>query len=264
MNKVNVSGTAVRRFNRFELKYIVPRSVGKAFRKEIIDHLVPDRRGGTYYLSSLYYDSPRYGCYAEKIEGDKVRRKVRIRHYETADALTPDTTVFVEVKQRVNRVTQKRRTPMRYADAAALCTDRVAPLMDEPQDQAVVDEVYGLCSQWQLRPTAITSYQREAWEGTDYDPGTRVTIDTNIRYRVADLDLSSKNAGRYAYHPMIELIEVKVNERIPSWLAEIVSRLDLTITRTSKYCQSIEAGGCQPATSLILPADLDPRFRKIR
>jgi hypothetical protein len=264
MNKVNISGTAVRRFNRFELKYIVPRSVGQAFRSEIAHHLVPDHRGASYYLSSLYYDSPRYGCYAEKVEGDRVRRKVRIRHYETEAVLTPDATVFLEVKQRVNRVTQKRRAPLPLAAAMALCTDRIASEVDDPRDQAVVDEVYALCSQWQLRPAAITSYHREAWNGTEYDPGTRVTIDTNLRYRVTDLDLSSKNAGRYAYHPMIELIEVKVNERIPSWLAEIVSRLDLTITRTSKYCQSVEAGGRQPATSLILPADLDPGFRKIR
>ncbi|MDG6105190.1 hypothetical protein Daura_33910 [Dactylosporangium aurantiacum] len=45
------------------------------------------------------------------------RRKLRIRHQGDRFGGTDDTTVHVEIKQRVNRVTQQRRVPLRYRPA---------------------------------------------------------------------------------------------------------------------------------------------------
>lgn len=98
-------------FNRFELKYLVPVEQAADIRDELAERMDRDLHSpvGGYGVWSLYYDTPRLRFYWEKIEGLKFRRKLRIRHYGSPDGVTDDSPVCVEIKQRVNRVTQKRR-----------------------------------------------------------------------------------------------------------------------------------------------------------
>ena len=256
----------IRRFNRFELKYLVPIRDAERFKEALRRNLVPDNHGdsaGCYYLSSLYYDSPDYRCYWEKVDGIKFRRKLRIRHYETAGPLTPDTPVFVEIKQRVNRVTQKRRVLLPYGQALRLCNERRAP---EPggADPAVppkdggtfppkdggtfppkdggtfIDEILAMTWEYNLRPASIVRYARQALVGTEYDIGLRVTFDTDLTYRTGDLALHEPKSGLPLFPAGWTVIEIKVNERIPYWLTELVAIHNLGLVRVSKYCRSIE------------------------
>jgi hypothetical protein len=214
----------IRKFNRFELKYLLPIEAADLFRQELGAYLKPDGYGddeGSYAVSSLYYDSPAYRFYWEKMEGLKFRRKLRIRHYETQAELTPDTAVFVEIKQRLDRVTQKRRVLLPYGDALRLCNERVMP-EHRPQDRMVIEEIHSMVWQYNLRPISLVSYLRQAYVGADYDVGLRVTFDTNLRYRSRDLQLHSKQIGRFMASPGIVVMEIKVNERIPYWLTELI------------------------------------------
>ena len=236
---------ALRTFNRFELKYVVTKRDIDRLRPEIARYMVRDPyadENGSYMLSSLYYDSPRLDCYWAKLDGLKFRRKVRIRHYEQADPLTDDTLVFVEIKQRIDRVTQKRRAVLPYGDARELCDELLVP-DHEPVDGPVVDEVYELLIRHRLRPTCITSYQREPWLGGDYDPGLRITFDFDLRYRVHDLELDSKHPGKFMFPPQFAVLEIKLNDRAPYWLTHLVARNNLQLTRMSKYCTSLEVAG---------------------
>jgi SPX domain protein involved in polyphosphate accumulation len=245
MNDIN---SAIRKFNRFELKYLLPIEAAGPFRHELGAYLKPDSHGngeGSYAVSSLYYDSARYRFYWEKMEGIRFRRKLRIRHYETQAALTPDTEVFVEIKQRLDRVTQKRRALLPYRDALQLCNERVIP-NHRPQDRPVIEEIYSMLWQYNLRPTSLVSYLRQAYVGTDYDVGLRITFDTNLRYRPRDLELHSKHIGRLMAPPGMVVMEVKVNERIPYWLTELVGKHNFRLVRVSKYCQSLEVADRVP------------------
>ncbi|MEU3120556.1 VTC domain-containing protein, partial [Streptomyces albidoflavus] len=98
-------------FNRFELKYLVPVEQAAQIRDELAERMERDAHSpvGGYGVWSLYYDTPQLRFYWEKIEGLKFRRKLRIRHYGDLDGVTDASPVCVEIKQRVNRVTQKRR-----------------------------------------------------------------------------------------------------------------------------------------------------------
>jgi SPX domain protein involved in polyphosphate accumulation len=119
----NISHT-IRRFNRFELKYLITLREAERFKTALRAYLIDDEHGsgnGSYALTSLYYDSPDFRCYWEKVDGIKFRRKLRIRRYETEAPLTADTPVFIEIKQRLDRVTQKRRVILPYRDALLLC-----------------------------------------------------------------------------------------------------------------------------------------------
>lgn len=94
-----------------------PRGAAAEIRDELGERMDRDLNSpvGGYGVWSLYYDSPpELRFYWEKIEGLKFRRKLRIRHYGDPVGVTDDSPpVCVEIKQRVNRVTQKRRITLR-------------------------------------------------------------------------------------------------------------------------------------------------------
>ncbi len=232
---------AVRTFNRYELKYVVRTSRIPTIRAAVAGRLDPDVHAvdGRYVLTSLYYDSPDLACFWSKIDGESHRRKVRIRHYERRDRLGIDDPVYIEIKQRRNRTTQKRRVKLAYVQANQLCSGQRMSLPDE-RDQGVADEVLDMARRYELRPTAITSYQREAWEGSWMDRGVRVTFDTDLRSRTSQLDLAARVPGVPLMPPGLAVVEIKVNDRIPRWLVRVVAQLDLQVQTLSKYCTAVQ------------------------
>jgi len=234
----------VRSFNRFELKYLVTLQQVERLRSALAAYLVPDEHSpheGCYHLASLYYDSTDLRCYWEKLDGLKFRRKLRIRCYENGSALTDDTPVFVEIKQRVDRVTQKRRAFLRYADARRLCDDREIPAHTDAE-RPFIEEAHTFLWQYDLRPTSIVRYERQALIGANYDIGLRVTFDTALTSQRDHLLLHEPPAGQPMLGGNWAVMEIKVNERLPYWLTELIGAHNLQLVRISKYCRSIEAG----------------------
>ncbi len=245
----NLSHT-IRKFNRFELKYLITQKQAVQFKSALGAYLLPDEHGhndGCYALASLYYDSSDLRCYWEKMDGIKFRRKLRIRRYETGEVLTDETPVFVEIKQRVARVTQKRRASLRYGEALRLCNDR--QIHDHaPGDRAAIEEICAFVWQYDLRPASIVRYIRQAFMGTDYDIGLRVTFDTALTAQTHPLHLHELPSGVPILGANWVVMEIKVNERIPYWLSEMVAAHNLQIIHLSKYCRSIEATQDMPST----------------
>lgn len=244
-------------FNRYELKYLVPSGQVSDIRDELTARMGRDGNAGprAYGVWSLYYDTDRLRFYHEKIEGLKFRRKLRIRRYgEVGVDPSEDTPVSVEIKQRVNRVTQKRRVILPYDVARDLC-DRRLHVRHPGVDQAFVDEVLDLIIRLDLRPVAMTGYRREPYVGIDADLGLRVTLDHRIRGRDRDFDLRAETENRYIIAPDLAVMEVKANERAPYWVTDMAARHGLQIQRISKYCQSVEAHGMAPRSLFHLPVD---------
>jgi SPX domain protein involved in polyphosphate accumulation len=250
--------SAIRKFNRFELKYLITLQQAERFKSGLRAYLVPDEHGnsnGRYMLTSLYYDSPELRCYWEKVDGVKFRRKLRIRRYETDEVFTEETPVFVEIKQRVDRVTQKRRVLLSYAEALRLCNDRQIP-DHAADDRAIIEEVYAFLWQYNLRPVSIVRYERQAFIGTHYDIGLRVTFDTSLSFQSHPLHLHERLSDLPMLPASLVVMEIKVNERIPYWLTEMVAAHDLQMNRISKYCRSIEAAQNMPSARWrALPAE---------
>lgn len=238
---------AIRAFNRFELKYLIDFEQIESVRADLASRLQPDphQPDGSYPVWSLYYDTPDRKFYWEKVDGIKFRRKLRIRHYGNPDQLRPESKVFVEIKQRVNRVTQKRRVATSYADALSLCNDHLRLEMPDRQSQSVVDEVLRLAAGLDLEPAAITGYQRLAMSGKETDGGLRITFDTHLRGRTSDLELHSAVETPPILDARLAIVEVKVNERVPYWLTDKVATHNMQLIRVSKYCTSVE--GIAPA-----------------
>jgi hypothetical protein len=241
---------SLRAFNRFELKYLVDQQLAERLRGELHARLDPDAHStaGSYQVWSRYYDTRDLRFYWEKIDGIRFRRKLRIRYYGRPEQLGPETPVWVEIKQRINRVTQKRRARLPYEEALALCAGR-DPGRCEPGDEPVLDEVLTLVGELDLRPTTVVGYVREPFLGREEDVGLRVTMDSRVRGRDRDLDLRAGAENRLIVRPDLSVVEVKVNERVPYWLSDRIARHDMQLIRMSKYCQSVEAFGVAPRSS---------------
>ncbi len=248
----NLSQT-IRQFNRFELKYLIHMKQAEAIRNTLQDYLLPDGNGsenGKYLITSMYYDSPDYRCYWEKMDGVRYRRKLRIRTYDSTKMVLYDTPVFVEVKQRYDRVTQKRRLLLPYRDAIALCTDRQPPEQIKEEDKQIIQEIQAFTWQYNLRPVSMINYQRQAFIGSDYDIGLRVTFDTNIISQMVPLEINDLSQSTLLFNPDQVIMEIKVNERIPYWITELVASYNLRMVRISKYCQSIDQTNVFPSFSV--------------
>ncbi|WP_405540431.1 polyphosphate polymerase domain-containing protein [Streptomyces sp. NBC_00075] len=235
-------------FNRFELKYLVPVEEAAEIRDELAERMDRDLNSpvGGYGVWSLYYDTPQLRFYWEKIEGLKFRRKLRIRHYGNLDGVTDESPVCVEIKQRVNRVTQKRRITLPYGTARQLCDGRQL-VEHSPNERAFIHEVLELVVRLNLQPTAITGYQREALVGRDADTGLRVTFDRRIRGRDRDFHFGiATPENRFTIPSHMSVMEIKVNERTPHWITDLAARRNLNLIRVSKYVQSVEAFGLAP------------------
>lgn len=234
----------IKHFNRYELKYVLHVGQYERIVEELPAYMVPDRYGddlGRYAVTSLYYDSPSYKAYWDKIEGHKFRRKVRIRVYGGGE-VAPDTPCFAEIKQRIDKTLQKKRVVLPYSRAVALCESGEPVDLESEVDRAIVGEIQYLSGTLALQPACVVAYNRMAFDGTEYDPGLRVTFDTGLKCRIHDLSLLSGTLAEdhYFLPPQWYVMEIKVNYRVPYWLTEFIAKHGCTLRRVSKYCAALE------------------------
>lgn len=233
--------------NRYELKYVLDQAQCQPLLNTLATYLECDTNGdgeGRYSVTSLYYDSPDYRAYWDKLEGHRFRRKVRVRVYGNQQ-VTPQTACFLEIKQRLNKTLRKKRVMLPYAAATALCeAGEAAEQALSSQETAMVDEVHYLQQILHLQPACVVSYDRLAFEGSEQDPGLRITFDTYLKGRIYDLSLLSQGAveSYFILPPQWCVMEIKVNYRVPYWLTELVGRYRCTLRRISKYCTALEQG----------------------
>ncbi|MDJ0766754.1 MAG: polyphosphate polymerase domain-containing protein [Myxococcota bacterium] len=231
----------IRRFNRYELKYILPVKKSEKIMVDLENFTDKDPFGGSngYPLVSLYYDSPGLDFFWAKVEGIKFRRKLRIRIYPK-DPIQSTTTGMVEIKQRINRTVQKRRLKLLLDDTDRLCRgESLSHLELDGMDRQVASEVLYMVDAMQLRPTCITAYHRKAFIGGRYDAGLRITFDTNVRYRTYALTVNEA-ADNHLVLPLDWCImEVKVNDAVPDWVTSLLARHQCRLQRISKYCAGI-------------------------
>ena len=233
---------------RYELKYLLRREQVEPLLDEVRQTLRLDAHSGalgTYPITSLYYDTPDYKAYWDKLDGHRARRKVRVRVYGDT-TITPETPAFLEIKQRINKLMRKRRVRLRYAEAvdfdAYEALGAARAVAGKAIDQALLHEAYYLYRTLQLRPACVVTYDRMAFEGDPRAPDLRITLDTNLRGRIHDLSLLS--TGRADDMQVLgseyAVLEVKANHNVPRWVADLTARHRCTFYRISKYCMTLE------------------------
>ena len=214
-------------FKRYELKYMLTLEQKEKILEAMSLYMELDKYGRTT-IRNVYFDTDNYRLIRRSIEKPAYKEKLRIRSYSRANA---DSTVFVELKKKYEKVVYKRRLPLTERDAMAwVCGEEPCPV--NTQISREIDyfrRFYGT-----LRPTVFLSYEREAY----YDKGGgdfRVTFDDNILCRETDLDLCSSVYGAPILPDGQVLMELKCSGGIPLWMVEVLSRERIYKTSFSKY-----------------------------
>ena len=232
------------KLNRFELKYVVDAFQAEAFLSDLERFVLPDPHtgpGGFYRVSSLYYDSPDLHAYWSKLDGLKFRRKLRLRIYPYPSLRTVQNG-FVEIKQRINRTVQKRRLVLPLDQAERLCSGEPPQAELDDADAAIVSEVDYMVRAMHLRPTCVVSYRRQAFVGGRFEQGMRLTFDAQLQGRVHALSVNEIARNQYFLPPDWLVMEVKVNERVPSWVVSLLAKHECQLQRVSKYCAVVSRG----------------------
>jgi hypothetical protein len=231
----------MRRFNRFELKYLVTVRQREMLLQEIRERMQVDREGdpsGIYRVSSLYLDTADLAFARSKRDGIKYRRKLRIRVY--GDQMRGETpAAMVEIKQRINRTVQKRRVCVPLEQAYALCSGGQLARSADARDAAVAGEVEFLVRSLSLAPTCVISYVRQAFQGGVYEPGLRITFDQQLWCSPPDEGLVDVRRRHHFLPQDMLVLEVKANEAVPLWVARMLAHHSIPLQRYSKYCAGL-------------------------
>lgn len=183
---------------------------------------------GTYFIRSLYFDTPRDTALREKLDGVSHREKFRIRCYNHDTSL-----IHLEKKSKLAGLGCK--------ESAELTAEEVQRLLQGDTgwmtraDRPLVRELYAKMQTRQLRPKTIVDYTREPFV---YKPGNvRVTLDYDIRTGLGctaflDPDCLTVPAGN---SPI--LLEVKWDDFLPDIIRDAIQLEGRRVTAFSKYAQ---------------------------
>ncbi len=233
---------------RSEYKYLVPNEALPALRARMAPFVHLDRHGRGfeergYTVRSLYLDTPSLRYYHEKKAGIRVRRKLRVRAYNHHKA---GDWVFLEIKRKVGSKVRKNRAPALFENLAPLFAtgdvDRYIESHDHyPEAQDDARRFFYHVYRYNLRPTHLTVYEREAFLGRFYAT-LRVTFDRNLRGGAyPPLGQIYEEPGVREVFPGHFILEVKYNTRFPAWLRTVLGQYDLRHRSLSKYCLCAEA-----------------------
>jgi len=219
---------------RHELKYLIRSEMCDEIAAFVTPHLELDkysqsRPRNSYTVRSIYYDSPAFTCYYEKFNGEKNRRKYRVRTYNDAAA------TFLECKQRRGGTYTKRKVRLNADDLTGLRERRgLDASIAEPSN--VLGQLLLSMDRWDYQPTALVVYDRMAYVYPGQQETIRVTFDRNLRGRVfPELDEIYDEADLVDLLYGWTILEVKFNDIVPRFLGGLVSHFGLQRQACSKY-----------------------------
>ncbi len=216
-------------FERIEKKYRI-----NALQKERLISLFHDRLDadshGKSTICSLYLDTPDFLLIRNSIDAKVYKEKLRIRSY---GRVTPDGNIFFEIKKKLCGVVYKRRVLLPLDDAFLYIDSGQKPL--ESQIMSEID--YAMRYYRQPKPTMMVMYEREAYFGKA-EPDLRITFDSHIRYRTADLSPEFVCYGTEILPDGELVMEIKTAGAMPLWLSRILDRERIFPSSFSKYANS--------------------------
>ncbi len=217
--------TPICRFERIETKYLITEEQRERLLSRTAGRVSADEYGKSR-IANVYFDTPDHRIIRRSLEKPVYKEKLRLRSYGTPEGR--EATVFLELKKKYRGVVYKRREPMTYGEA----TDFLKHPVPETQIEREIARFLSFYPD--IQPAMYLAYRREAFFGC-FDPGLRLTFDTDIRYREEAAELSRGVYGRELLSPGQVLLEIKVGGAMPLWLSEILSEEKIFRTSFSKY-----------------------------
>ena len=211
---------------RYEMKYIMSPEQTEYFKKSVEGHMKIDKYGLTS-IASLYYDTPNYRLIRTSVEKPLFKEKIRLRSYGIATDTSP---VFLELKRKAYGIVYKRRVQ----STITLVNKFFDGEGDICAGGQINREITTFRDYYQtLVPACLIIYDRVAYFQPDGD--LRLTIDHDPRYRYENLDLKTSMEGNSLLKDGYTILEVKVQQSVPLWLSDILTKGHIYKGSFSKY-----------------------------
>ncbi len=266
------------RIQRNEYKFVVPVAAIETLTADLTPFVRLDEHAATthgYRVRSLYYDTDDLRFYHEKIDGQRSRVKLRLRHY--GDTLAADQAVFLELKAKEKSYISKTRLRLKGRDLCDLVGDERAylssmrrPVDDRNEYARRVVKFY--FDHIDLSPSVTVDYVRTAYVGRS-DPRFRITIDVHVRgggidpsdflssprwrgdnFSTPSFATDNPGDGNGFAHTVPDadhapailpahqaILEVKFDDRLPLWAQQFITRHGLRRQSVSKYVGAVRA-----------------------
>lgn len=212
-------------FKRYEKKYIITEEQFKAFTEKTSHRLKTDQYG-KHTICNIYFDTDNYSLIRESIAKPVYKEKLRLRSYGIP---TAGSRVFLEIKKKFKGVVYKRRVAMTLDEAYDYIYNRNCP-----EQSQILSEIDYFMDFYNPHPKVYLAYDRIA-KFDELDENTRVTFDTNVRWRDGDIGLENGDDGDVMFGNGKYIMEIKIADAMPLWLADVLDELKIYPMSYSKY-----------------------------
>ena len=231
-----------------EYKYLLPLEhlddVRREFRALLdLDPYAKRTGHGGYTVRSIYFDNAEFAAYREKIGGERLRRKFRIRAY---NAQRPGDLAYLEIKLKQAGLLTKYRAAFRAEDVEALFNEQdleryILPLQREAINKRNAERFFYHRNSARLLPVVLVVYDREAFVGK-FSGDLRVTLDCNLR-SVFDPGITGLYDDARCVSTMQHncILEVKFTTGVPLAVRQVLQRHDLKRMALSKYTMCLDS-----------------------
>ncbi len=211
---------------RHEQKYVIPYYEMLSLRSKFNDLLTIDRDSNGYMVRSLYFDSVCDEDYYDKLGGEAVRKKIRLRIYDTVKDY-----VKLEIKAKIDMHQLKESIVLNRKIAKELIKGNYRVLLDIDSD--VAKKIYNIMASGYYRPKVIIEYDRIAYITTTT---TRITFDLNVR-RSYDFDNFFNDKINYfnVTDGKDVILEVKYDRCLEPYIGTILNNKETRYQSVSKY-----------------------------
>lgn len=226
-------------FRRVEKKYILNKKQYEQIMQILKKYVVQDEYGKST-ICNIYFDTENYDLISHSITKPYFKDKVRLRSYNTPKK---ESTVFLEIKRKVDGVVGKRRIEMKLSDFYEYMQN---PNLVSNKKIQIKNELDYYFKKYNLSEKMYISYEREAY----YEKGNsdfRVTFDTNVLARNYNLNLDKGNYGENILSPDKYIMEIKTLGTIPLWFVKVLDECKICPCGFSKYGEAF--------TQLVLGAN---------
>lgn len=229
---------AITTFERKEIKFLLDTEQYEILTQKSEKYMIPDKYcvgGKDYGIYNIYFDTPDDYLIRESLSKPDYKEKLRLRSY--IESAKDDDTVFLEIKKKICGVVNKRRVTLTLKEARDFLRFGVRPetANDDYLKNQILDELEIFIKRYYpLYPKQYISYQRSAFFGKD-DHDFRLTFDRQLTGRRDDLTLGLPSYGSLIIPENKRLMEVKISDSMPIWLADTLSELQIYKTSFSKY-----------------------------
>lgn len=183
-----------------------------------------------YNVRSLYFDSINNCDYYSKMNGEEIRKKIRLRIYDINTEV-----VKLEIKRKININQIKESIEISRDDAISLINKDYKVLLK--YNNSVAHKAYNIMTIGQYQPVVLVDYNRRAY--LHVENSIRVTLDSDLRANETNFDLFSNTV---TMNPVFDhyhsILEVKYDGELFCWISQILGGKDSINQSLSKYCTS--------------------------